>query len=527
MPVYRVNDVGSVGFIDPRDLRPHELPPPAWSYVEEARMLNGSAVSVAGPVEVSTTPTDFGTDTLNALDYYTSPAGTEQWWYVYSDGKIWSVDNNGAINAVEKNLLAFAPYPEEVWVTSKLNGIPLATNNRDQPQCFYNNGAAITNLTESQDFPDWEPGGTYAGATAKIVIGYKNFIVALNLVDTEAYPNMVAWSDAADPGLMPTTWDYNATDNLAGRTVLGADTGAILGAEVLRDSLFIYTEYATYRMDFVGGQFVMRFTKVFDNSGIFGPRCVGKFGEKHFVITKSDIIVHDGQQLVSVGDSRVRNRVFEQLDEDDVNRVWVSPYLVVDEMWIGVPNTQNEFLTALVWQWDESAWSVRSLPDSKHMKDLPTLNASETDDSWTNGLDVNWNDEPNNIWNAGGETGDLRPVATSAIDNKLYYIDAGSNTNQTILRREDINLSSDETTELATDVYPRMQTTSGALVELRMGASRTVEGPIQWQSWRAFDANTDYRIKLRANGRRHAIEFRGLSYELSGYDIGFKGAGGR
>lgn len=529
MPVYRVSDLGSVGFIDPRDRRPHETPPAAWSSVEEARMLNGAAVSVADPVEVSTTPADLGTDSAHALDYYTSPAAgaSAQWWYVYSDDKIQSVDNNGAILTVSPTLTDIS-YPDNVWITSQLNGIPLATNNRDSPQCFYNSGGAITEATVSQDFPDWDAGGTYDGATAKIVIAYKNFIIALNLVDTNPYPNMVAWSDAADPGLMPSTWDYTAADNLAGRTTLGAESGAILGAEVLRDSLMIYTEYSTFRMDFVGGQFVMRFTRVFQNSGIFGPRCVGKFGEKHFVITKTDIIVHDGQQLVSVGDQKVRNRVFEQLDETDVNKLWIAPYLNFDEMWIGVPQKvegqPDTFNIALVYQWDESVFAVRSLPDSKYMRDLPTLQASETDDSWNNGPDVSWDGGPDNIWNAGGTTGDLKPVATSS-DANLYFIDAGEQTVDTVLEREDINLSSDQTEELAVSIYPRVNAQGPIMCQL--GYSRTVEGPITWGTERSYDPNTQYKINVRAKGRRHAIRWKGKSFEIESYDIHWQPAGRR
>lgn len=349
MPIYRVNNCGAVGLIDRRDRRPYEIPPNAWSSVFECRMLNGSVISVDGLQEVTLQGGDLGDTTAHALDYYTSPTGV-QWWYVYADDKIFSVDNNGLIQTVNKVGLAGDPYPENVWMTDKLNGIPIATNNRDQPQCFYNSGGPISTSTLSQDFPDWDTGGTYEGATAKIVRSYKNFIVALNIVDGDAFPNMVTWSDAADPGLMPDTWDYTATDNLAGRTVLGADSGAIVAAEVLRDSLFIYTEYSTYRMDFVGGQFVMRFTRVFQNSGAFGPRCVGKFGEKHFVVTQTDIIQHDGQQLVSVGDMKVRNLVFETLDESDVNRVWVSAYLEYNEMWVGAPNTSDQINRAVIWQ---------------------------------------------------------------------------------------------------------------------------------------------------------------------------------
>ncbi len=524
MPVYRVNNVGSVGFVDPRDRRPYELPPQGWSFVQNARMLNQSAISV-DPWLVSAA---HGSTTPQAIDFYTPPSGAQH-IYVYADDKIVSISSAGQ-QTVSKVGLTFQPYPQQVWITSQLNGIPLATNNADSPQCFYNAGGVITPTTLSQDFPDWGAGGVYQDATAKIVVGYKNFIVALNIVDVNAFPNLVAWSDAADPGLMPDNWDYTSTTSLSGRTTLGQQSGAILAAEVLRDTLYIYCEYETWAMDFVGGAFVMRFRKVFDNTGIFGPRCYARFLEKHFVLTKSDVIVHDGQQAISVADERVRNRIFETLEGDDVNRLWVSPYLRFSEMWIGVPSLNEsgakEIAQALVWQWEDNTWSVRDLPVSgRHMKESPVVVASTIDDNWDTGLDEGWDLGPDNIWNAGGEVGDLRPLVAST-DQNLYQMDTGSQTEDTILRRQDINLSNDQASEMAVAVYPRMRGQNQ--VEVRVGASNTVESEsINWGRWQTYNPLTDYHVTVRESGRRHAIEFKGKGFDLEGYDIEYTVTGRR
>ena len=509
MPLYRVNKTGSVGFIDRRDLRPYEIPPPGWSSVSNARMLNGSAISVSPWAALA----DLGASNCHALDFYNDPSSGPNHLYAYMDDKILSVDNNGATQTVSKVGLVSDPYPDNIWITDQLNSIPISTNNRDAPQCFYNPGGVVDETTLSQDFPSWP-----TSVTARIVVAYKNFIVALNIVDTDAFPNMVWWSDAAEPGAMPSTWDYTDPTNLSGRTTLGAEAGAILGAMVLRDSLFIYTEYSTYRMDFVGGQFVMRFTRVFQNSGIFGPRCVAKYGEKHFVITKSDIIAHDGQQMISVGDMKVRNRFFEGISEEDVNRVWVQTYLSFSEIWVGVPATDKTFNLTVPWQAEESVWSIRALPDSRYMKELPVLEASLTDDSWDNGPEVSWDSGPDNIWNEGGTVGDLQPVVTST-DNNLYIIDTGEQTEDTILQREDINLTGDETTERVRKVYPRLR--GEMAIQIRVGHSNTVEGSINWGDYRTFDPQTDYKVNVRAEGRRHAIEFRGKGFDLEGYDLEF------
>ncbi len=516
MPIYSVPKAGVAGYIDSVDMRPYELPDGAWNFMANARVIDGKVKTVLGWQFL----VGIGDTTSNALDFYNSPQGAQH-IYVYTDNDILSVNAAGTVNNVGKVGLQITPYPDEVWVVDQLNSIPVSTNNRDAPQCFYNPVGTVNETTLSQDFPNWP-----TDVTCKVIVAYKNFLVALNIVDTEAYPNMVWWSDAADPGEMPSTWDYTATDNLAGRTVLGAEAGSILGAAVLRDSLFIYTEYSTYRMDFIGGQFVMRFTRVFQNTGTFGPRCIAKFGEKHLVITKSDVIVHDGQQLRSVADMRVRKRISQAVDESDINRLWTATYLKESEIWLGIPDPSQgkEFSVALVWQWDEGAFSLRDLPFSRIMKELPVLDATSLDDSWDGGTNSSWDDGEDIIWNSSGVVGDLQPIITST-DGSLSVIDSGEQTASTSLFRSGIALGGDYNTQMAISVYPRLTGESDVLIAL--GHQDQIDGPVQWAQFQSFTPKVDYEIKSRANGRRHAIWFLGKGFTLEGFDIEYREVGRR
>ena len=516
MPIYSVPKAGAVGYIDSVDMRPYEMPDGAWSFVRNARMIDGKVEAVTGWELLA----GIGDTTASALDFYNSPIGAQH-IYVYTDNDILSVNATGTVNNVGKVGLQINPYPDDVWVVDQLNSIPVSTNNRDAPQCFYNPGGTVNELTISQDFPNWP-----TDVTCKVVVAYKNFLVALNIVDVEAYPNMVWWSDAADPGEMPSSWDYTATDNLAGRTVLGAEAGSILGAAVLRDSLFIYTEYSTYRMDFIGGQFVMRFTKVFQNSGTFGPRCIAKFGERHLVITKSDVIIHDGQQMQSIADMRVRNRIIQSVDETDFNRLWTATYLSKSEVWLGIPDVSQgkEFPTVVVWQWDEGAFSVRDVPFSRIMRELPILDTTSVDDSWDGGSDTTWDGGQDIIWNSSGTVGDLQPVVTST-DGELNVMDRGEQTQSTWLFRSGIALGGDNSTRMARAVYPKLSGESD--VTIILGYQDAVDGPVNWQASHKFTPKEDYEIKSRANGRRHAIWFLGKGFKLEGFDIEYTEVGRR
>lgn len=516
MPLYRVNNAGRFGLIAPNDRRPYDIPPESWDAMLNCRIINDSVQVVEG----ITQNVNITNLTVQALDYYNSPTG-DQHQYVYCDDDILSVDDGGAVLSVKKAGLVTTAYPNQIWITDQLNGIPISTNNVDAPQCFYNSGGTVLPSTLSQDFPNLPS----PAPRARIVVAYKNFIVMLNIVDVNAYPNMVWWSSRAADGLMPDSWDYTDPTNESRRRTLGGNSGAIVAAKVLRDDLFIYTEYACYRMTEIGGTLVMRITKVFDKIGAFGPRTVENYGDKHIVITKSDIVTHDGNQWNSIAEDRVRRRVFEQIDKGDVNRIWASLYLDRSEVHIGIPEPiTKEINYALVWQWEDEAkpWSQRSYPDARYMRELPVLETSTVDDSWDGGSDTTWDDGPDIIWNAGGALGDLQPMCTST-DGYLYFVDISQEPIEGQIERTDINLGGDQRLETAQAVYPRIQ--SDNPVTITIGSSKTVEGSVTWGQSATFDPLTDYHITRFATGRRHAIRIRGQGFRVQGYDIEFVDAG--
>lgn len=518
---YRVNNVGNIGLIDPNDLQPNQLPKEAWSRAQNIRMINGQARVTDGfKGEIATLD-----PTIHALDYYSGP--DSQHLLVFGDQFIYSVDGSGGAVVVKDMAGDAGVYPAQIWVTDKFNTIPIATNNLGSPQCQYNNGLPISATTPFVPFPDWDTGGTYANAQCLVVAAYKNFIVALNITEANPFPNLVAWSDVADAGLMPVSWDYNDPTTLAGRRVVGAEDGILLAARQQRNDLIIYAERGTYRMTFVpGSDLIMDVNKIFDNFGAFGPRSVGSYGARHFVVTKDDVVVHDGQQWDSVGEERVRNRVFASLTEDDTNRLYVTPYLRFSEMFVGVPNDQDLFLNALTWRWadKQQPWSVRDLPSSRHVAEVPYIEVLATPivDTWEGGPDEPWDTGRDIIWDFGVALGDFALEATS-IDGSIYSLDSSAPINPGFLERVDINLGMEQTLETLTDVFVR--STGSEPMTVTVGASMAVNGAVKWGKPATFMPGSEYHITRMATGRRHAIRFEGLNFSLQGYDMVWEFAG--
>ena len=126
----------------------------------------------------------------------------------------------------------------------------------------------------------------------------------------------------------------------------------------------IYKQQSVWRMDYVGGQFVFRFDQVLGTSGSLTRNCIAELDGLHFVVTGSDIIVHDGQSATSVLDKQSRRHFFASLDGDAYDKTFVVKNPYVNEILVcyaesgaTVPNR------ALVWNYVDKTLTFRDMPN--------------------------------------------------------------------------------------------------------------------------------------------------------------------
>ena len=85
--------------------------------------------------------------------------------------------------------------------------------------------------------------------------------------------------------------------------------GATLGSNFL-----VYSQDQVWMMEFVGGAFIFNFRKLFDDSGVINQNCIQEIEGKHYVFDRDDIYVTDGNTRQSICDGRVRDYIFNGLD---------------------------------------------------------------------------------------------------------------------------------------------------------------------------------------------------------------------
>ena len=170
-------------------------------------------------------------------------------------------------------------------------------------------GSNLANLT------DWT-----ATETCQFITAFQYHLFALDISGPGGtFPSLLRWSDAAAPGTIPASWTPSASTE-AGDVELSDSPGRLLCAYPLRDSLIIYKRSAMYQAKYVGGDNVFNFRKVQAASGALTRRSVCDVNGQHVVVTDGDIIQTDGSNRRSLGEARVKDWLFNQLDQSSVRQ---------------------------------------------------------------------------------------------------------------------------------------------------------------------------------------------------------------
>ncbi|WEF34858.1 hypothetical protein [Pseudoduganella chitinolytica] len=346
-----------------------------------------------------------------------------------------------------------------------LSGIPIINpgNLTDPPQRW--------NLDEESRFEtldNW-PDDTFCQSLRS----YKGYLVALNITKNgQNYPFMVKWSSPAEPGAVPSTWDIADRTQDAGEYDLAESNGRIVDGLQLRDSFMIYKEDSVWRMDYTGGDYVFRFTKVLGVSGALNRNCIADIDGAHIVLTGSDVILHDGQQGASILDKRARRALFQDFDVSATDRAFIVKNPFLNEVFIcyasvgySVPNR------ALVYNYVDKTVTYRDMPSVHHANYGP-LDAG-LGDTWDSDSDP-WESDLT-LWNGPDFTPNSARVLMASDAQKLLLLDSSATYDgekpSSYLERVGLSFDLPERIKLVRGVRARITGNVGSTVLIRVGAS--------------------------------------------------------
>lgn len=523
MPFLKVPNCGSAGVI--RDLSQHELPQSAWTDASNIRFLDGYCYQFYGHGQV------YGTPQVNP--FHVAPAigtdGTRYWIYA-GEKKIYVTYILGGVathtNITRQTAGVDVDYSatRNAWTSTSLSGVPILNpgNTIDPPQRWSLNPAQ-----RCQTLDNW-PINTFC----KSMRAFKVFLVALGVTKAgQYYPYMVKWSTSADPGAVPSTWDPSDATELAGERDLAEGGDPIVDGLVLGDSLIIYKEMSIWRMNFIGGQDVMSTQKIFGDVGAMNRNCIVEIKMDgapalHFVLTKDDVVVHNGAVISQVLDKQARRALFQDMDVDATERAFVFKNPFLNEVFIcyasigsSIPNK------ALVWNYKDKTVSYRTIPNLNHANYGTvdnTLNGTWDSDSepWDSDLTA---------WNGPDFTPNSARVMMASDFTKLYMLDSSASFDGvkpfSYLERVGLSLGNDESRKLVRGVRPRITGNIGETVVVKIGSQdQPYSDPVY--TTMTYTIGSTIQCDCLIDARYVAVRFESGSaynWRLDSYDLDLQG----
>lgn len=525
MAIIPVDDVGTLGIV--RDVPGHRLPPEAWSDGRNVRFSDQAVHRALGAGEVYGTPSGSPYWMLQVL------GGSELYW-IYCDLDAVYVTDGSLHKEITKAATTYQATIDHGWNGGVLNGIPVLNNSFDTPQYWARDFATPSLLA---DLTGWPPGSGVTTGLVAVMRPFRNFLVGLDYTeDSTRFEDGVIWSHPADPGSVPSSWDYTDPTVDAGRVQLAEKPGAIIdGLNIGNDVFVVYKGEGTWGMQYIGGAPVFRFWKMFDQVGLLSRRCVKEINRRHFVLTlDADLVVHDTRQVVRVGAKKIARWLGTQIDSTNYERSFVAYDPRDKNILVCYPeNGEAACTAALTWNIEDGSFGHLELPDLAHI--AWGVVSDTTDDTWDADLGT-W-DVDTSFW----DQINFNPVQyhmlygkPDASAPKLYRALEGTDVGGTAFTsrvertglaligqdRQGRPISDPNVVKYLRSIRPRAESTLPIKV---WGLSQmTRDGAVTYDGPHTFDPASQFEVFPSVSGRFLGVAFEfpeGSEASLFGYDL--------
>ena len=533
MALVRIDDVAAHGIIT--DIAPYELPPGAWSQGVNVRFKDRKVQKFLGHSAV------FGAPSITPYTLFSVQTLTQAYWIYAGLTKVYGTDMTSHFNLTRQTAgvdVNYGATEERKWNGGVLNGIPILNNGVDEPQ-MWNPVSSGQRLQLLSNWSTW-PGGVSTRARV-IRPAFRYFLIALGITEGGVEnPHNVAWAQPADPGAVPTSWNYSSATLDTGITPVADTPGSLLDLVMLGDVGVLYKDDSSYVMQFVGGQSIFRITPTPLKFGLLATDCAKPLPGFHFMATQDDIVVHDSRQARSVVTERVRQIVFDNIDNTYKGRSYVVANYRKSEMWFCYPESgQSQPTKALVWNWENNTTTFRELGALTPHIAPGVVQTNVGAQDW---------DADSGTWDSDSTLWDQRffdPANTSLLIARsqataaLYLADstnqfAGANMTSYVERSGITIVGRDyrgepkidpDSIKLVKRILPRI---SGGPVQVYVGAQSLKDGAISWSSAMTFDPTTKNELQCYSVSRFPAVRFESVSdvhWSLDGYELDIELAG--
>ncbi len=508
-----------------KDVPNYKTPPEAWTLAEGIRFSDGAAEKLAGRSEV------FPSAPVDPAFLMSIRTPSQIFWPYASltKGYVW----DGATHTDITRSVGgdYTASHSSEWGGLVLGGIAILNNGIDVPQFW-----ATPNIgTRLADLTNWP-----STLRAKRIAALKGYLVAADITDTGTrYAHRIKWSNPAEPGSVPDSWDSTNEANDAGEKDLeDVNSGVLQDVVRLRDRLMLYKTNSIWSMRWIGGRFVFAFDPYLETVGLLAPRCAVAYGKgfRHFVVTEDDIIIHSGQgEPVSIADRRLKKYLFSRISATNFSKSFCFHNIRQTEVWFCYPSTSsNEVDSALIWNYSEGN-GAGAFSEAMVNFDWVAQGVIEDADVGDWDGDANSWDSDESLWANASRVQNVAAVSSESNFQRLdiNYDNLGVSYNSTLQRlglgivgrqrdgQWKVNFKQRK-------FVHRIWIEGEGTFDVRLGQQEKVAGGVTWLDYQTFVAGTDLYLDFEVEGRAICIEFRdtGTSYwKVEGYTLELEPSG--
>lgn len=480
------------------DLTPEELGNGVWTNISNVRFNNGYAERFKGTTAVFSAPA--------VIPYFIAPysTSTTRFWLHAGLSAVYVDDGT-----TRTDITGTAPTGaiDDRWTGGAINGVWVMNNGVDVP--MYWNGDTGTNLAT---IPGWD-----ANWRADVIRPFKNFIIALGITKTATkYPHMVKWCTTLDPGAITGAGDWDETDATkdAGEQDLAETSDLIVDAMPMGDSLIIYKERSTYAMSYVGAPYIFRFQRLPGEVGMLARGCGVNTPYGHVVLTAGDVVLNTGQGANSIANGIVRKYIFNNIDSSNYKRAFVTTNPQRNEVWICIPFGSSSVCNkALVWNWIDKSWSVRTLSNVTYGA-FGQVNYATTDATWATDTGT-WASDAT-TWNENEYSPAEARLIMCHSTPLISLTDTGTTDFGSLIEataeRTGMTLGDPTAVKTIRSIRPQIDGNAGATVNIEVGSSMFPDAAPNYCSPQSFVIGSSIKTDCFTTGRYLSVRFSNSDY---------------
>ena len=467
------------------DLLPSELEPGHWSDALNMRFRNEFAEKFKGIQTAFTTPA--------VIPYWLATYETSAGRFLIEAGLSAVYADNGV---TQTNITGTVPTGaiDDRWSGGVLNGVLVLNNGVNAPS-YWNGDVAADLIT----LPGWT-----AGYKSDVIRPFKNYLICLgNTWGTAKRSHGVAWSSAADPGALPTTFTALATND-AGEVDLAETTGPMVDCLPMGDVNIIYKQDARYAMQLVGGNDVFRFVRLPGNDGLLARGCVVSTPKGHVFLTNGDVKIHTGGEATSLCEGRIRNWLFSLMDSANGKRAFLCTNPKKSEVWVVFPSSgKTSCDTVAAWNWESDTWGVRTVANVTYAATgQVSLAQSET---WASDGDI-WNVDVS-AWAENEFSQNEARLILSTTTPRIGLAETGATDFGVALpwrlEKHGIHFEDPDSVKILRASRPQIDAVDGLKINISHGSAMTANGAARYSPSVVYTVGVDNFANAFAPAGRH------------------------